>query len=416
MSRQHQYFFVLLIPVFVHFLLFFVSIPSEYRLFKIDNIILYAVAIYILSSGVFSYIFTKHAVKFVVVTYATIISFVVAECIVMMLFANSSFVNYHSIVLHNSHLSLQEKVANKIDGVDEYVKFTTNSIQLRSEEISNFADVDVAILCIGGSTTECLPVTDAKIWTAVLQKRLDAKLDKKVYVGNAGKAGMFTVSHKQVLEKYVHLQHFDWVVILCGINDLATFLRNDYEYRSYKQQNDSAVYYKRFYSLNLIQTLYRQRYASQDIGGRYIEINREKRRRSPQVFNEIQGNYSLALERYRKDLLDIVEICDRKNKKLVLMTQPTLWHENMSPQLQTLLWQNTSKGCYPPKILAKMMADYNNIMLDICREKNILCVDLAKRLPKDTSVFIDDCHFNNSGCEKIGAILVDFFLSQIQNK
>lgn len=416
MSRQHQYFFVLLIPVFVHFLLFFLSIPSGYRLFKIDNIILGIVVIYVLSSGVFCYLFTKYAAKFVVVTYATIVSFLVAEFAVMMLFANTSFVNYHSIVLHSSHLSLQEKVADRIDGVDKEVKFTTNSIQLRSEEIFSFVDVDVTILCIGGSTTECLPVTDSKIWTAVLQQNLNAKLDKKVYVGNAGKAGMFTVSHKQVLQEYAHLQHFDWIVILCGINDLATFLRNDYEYRSYKQQNDAVVYYKRLYFLNVIQTLYRQRYASQDIGGRYIEINREKRRRSPQVFNEIHGNYNLALERYRKDLLDIIEICDKKNKKLVFMTQPTLWHENMSPQLQTLLWQNTPTGCYPPEILTKMMADYNDIMLETCREKNILCVDLAKKLPKDTSVFIDDCHFNNSGCQKIATILTEFFVSQIQNQ
>ena len=97
------------------------------------------------------------------------------------------------------------------------------------------------------------------------------------------------------------------------------------------------------------------------------------------------------------------------------MTQPTLWHENMSLDLQGLLWQSALRGSYTPKILAKMMDDYNNVMLDVCEEKKVYCLDLAKILPKNRSVFYDDCHFNNSGCQKIANILSEYLYEKIRD-
>ncbi|BBM85474.1 SGNH/GDSL hydrolase family protein [Candidatus Uabimicrobium amorphum] len=413
MSRQLKYLMALLLPVFLHVLLFFISIPWGYTLQRLDEALLLLMIVYIVTAGIFAYLLKKHAIKFLVVTYMTLVCLILLEISLRVFFGNSPLLRYHSIALHNPNLSMQALVTKKINGVDDVVKFTTNSLHLRSPEIRNFSDVDISILCIGGSTTECLPVTDSKTWTALLQKELSKKLDKNVYVGNAGKAAMFTVSHKQVLKNYVHLKNFEWIVILCGINDLATFLRDDYDERSTKQESDAVLYYKKLFLVNLLQALHRQNYATQDLGGYYIE-NRRLKRKNAKILTEIYGDFDLALRRYRKNLLDIIQICREKNKKLIFMTQPTLWHENMSLDLQGMLWQSTLRGSYTPKILAKMMDDYNNVMLDICDQKKVYCLDLAKSLPKNKSVFYDDCHFNNSGCQKISNILSEYLFEKIE--
>ena len=38
------------------------------------------------------------------------------------------------------------------------------------------------------------------------------------------------------------------------------------------------------------------------------------------------------------------------------------------------------------------------------------CIDLAKTLPKDTTVFYDDVHFNENGAHQMVQIVADYLL------
>ena len=62
-------------------------------------------------------------------------------------------------------------------------------------------------------------------------------------------------------------------------------------------------------------------------------------------------------------------------------------------------------GAYSVGALARFMAEFNAITLEVCAAEGARCYDLAAKLPKDTSVFYDDCHFNTSGARKLALLL-----------
>jgi hypothetical protein len=104
---------------------------------------------------------------------------------------------------------------------------------------------------------------------------------------------------------------------------------------------------------------------------------------------------------------------------LIIMTQPTMWKPGLSQELEGLLWlggmgnyQNEShKVYYSSEALGKGMNLYNNTLLEICRMRQVECVDLSSILEKDTTVFFDDDHFNESGAKKVSTVLSTYILS-----
>ena len=72
-------------------------------------------------------------------------------------------------------------------------RFSINSQGIRGDEISPAHTY--RLLAIGGSTTECLYLDDAKTWTQVLQDDLNETPSRAAWVGNAGKSGLDTRHH-----------------------------------------------------------------------------------------------------------------------------------------------------------------------------------------------------------------------------
>jgi hypothetical protein len=75
-------------------------------------------------------------------------------------------------------------------------------------------------------------------------------------------------------------------------------------------------------------------------------------------------------------------------------------------------YQEQKSGVYySPKALASGMRMFNDVLKSSTSTHNIMCIDIADKLPKDTSVFYDDCHFNESGARKVA----DEILSQLKS-
>jgi hypothetical protein len=66
---------------------------------------------------------------------------------------------------------------------------------------------------------------------------------------------------------------------------------------------------------------------------------------------------------------------------------------------------------YSSEALATGMQKYNDTLLNICQERHLECVDLSSILVKDTTVFYDDAHFNESGARKVSIVLSNYILS-----
>lgn len=58
------------------------------------------------------------------------------------------------------------------------------------------------------------------------------------------------------------------------------------------------------------------------------------------------------------------------------------------------------------------MAAFNDTLLNVSQNRHLECVDLASMLEKDTIVFYDDAHFNESGSQKVAMILSEYLLKK----
>ncbi len=73
------------------------------------------------------------------------------------------------------------------------------------------------------------------------------------------------------------------------------------------------------------------------------------------------------------------------------------------------LWFGCVNGepyiCYVPEVLAEGMREYNQVLLEVCAEEKLRCVDLANLLPQSFDYMHDDVHFSEAGARKVAEIL-----------
>lgn len=97
----------------------------------------------------------------------------------------------------------------------------------------------------------------------------------------------------------------------------------------------------------------------------------------------------------------------------MFITQPTLYDKELDDNHKKLIWAGgigdfqNGKGnaYYSVKALAEAMQQFNDVLLKICKTENVPWLDAHRLLPKDTTVFYDDCHFNESGSQKLAELL-----------
>ncbi len=389
---------------------------------KLDYVVILGTFVYL---GIFILVVRskKHVPQLVLITYATLVP-LVAVGWVFEIMAPRAMENIPW--QPRSHTSL---AAGTMPGITGAIQFTANTYGVRGPEIC-FEDMDFRVLCVGGSTTECLYVTDKLSWPWRLQDKLASRLRKNVFVGNAGKSGHCTFNHDYLLRHYALVPEFDWVVVLCGINDCGRLLRNDYEERkkviakkTFARIYTDGMYYRRFALFRFLSDLAKRIFARaynhtvvQDLSGEWYREKRLSRQAAlkKNTFRRPPPELEMALARYRADVERIIDTCRELKLNLVMVTQPTLWRKNLPANLEALLMQHATDGAYPSNILEEVILSFNQSLQKECREQGVICVDLASMLPKDSSVFYDDCHFNISGCEKVATILCDALIAELE--
>lgn len=127
---------------------------------------------------------------------------------------------------------------------------------------------------------------------------------------------------------------------------------------------------------------------------------------------------STRLREYRQRLLKLSGECRYLGMRCLFLTQPTIWRDDLSPDELRLLWLGYTgrlehpRGFVPAGDLARAMASYNATLLDVCRESGLECYDVAAQIPKNTSAFMDDTHFNESGSRTMAEHLTQYLLAR----
>lgn len=323
-----------------------------------------------------------------------------------------------------------EPGANLI-GCRSPVHWTVNARGVRGPDAAP-ASFSNAILCVGGSTTECLYVTDEESWPWRLGTELGRLTGQAVYSGNVGRAGHDASQHAYLLEHYTHVKDFNVVVLLVGVNDLHRFLciesylpiehrevfpiaRVDYG----DLLSGRKLYYKNLEIFNLVRVAMQGppsdgRGFVQDLKAEYHAGLRAGRLRlvAARPFDDLP-DLGRLLGEYRGHLGRAIAQCRENGQKVVVMTQPTLYREDLPPELEALIWvtfREGRDGAYTTRALAEGIGLVNAATMEVCREEGVPCLDLAAVVPKDTSAFYDHCHLNNGGCRIVAEALARFLV------
>ena len=325
-------------------------------------------------------------------------------------------------------------------GVTGEARYYSNSEGIRGAEFS--AEDAYRILAIGGSTTENMYMDqDSESWPHLLQMQLNEISDSQIWVGNVGRKGHTTREHvmqvQYLLEQYSEI---DVVLLLVGINDMSLVFEQAEGYdpnylespkgsskalsRAFAllpSQNPNRPLYTRTATWQLLDGIQQSQIQRQtvdeaniqDRNGKHIILKREQR--AAATIRDELPDLTLALDEYTRNITSIINTAQAHHVRLIVLTQPTIWRSDLSPEEDGLLVFGggpDGEFYYSVSALEAGMALYNQRLLEICEQHQVECIDLANRLPKDTTVFYDDVHFNESGSAQVAEILADYLMDR----
>jgi lysophospholipase L1-like esterase len=328
--------------------------------------------------------------------------------------------------------------ASVFPGIGPGPRLHVNSLGLRGSEIPGGASRRV--IAIGGSTTECLYLDQEKTWPALVERGWNERdLSRITWTGNAGRSGHTVRENILQLDELVRaIPEIDVVLVLPGINDLSKRLAQGDAYdadlfarpgaRDAVRRTAFSVHplgvdtdaplCKRTALWRLVSSLRRRLEAGRRSTQGPTELGfvrwREHRSAASRWIDALP-DLARALDEYRRNLSELVDIAQRSGARIVLATQPMLWRVDLPPEAQRLLWMGgvgdfqDVAGCayYTLRALIEAMKRYNDVVRDVARARGVACVDLARFLDGDASAFYDDCHFTEHGAELVASAWLD---------
>lgn len=329
-------------------------------------------------------------------------------------------------------------------GIHGPTNFTANSLGIRGDEFS--PNQTYRILAVGGSTTESAYLDDAKTWPHDLQEELDQSSGQHVWVGNVSKSGLDTRHHiyqmKYLLPQYSFAK-IDTVIVLVGINDLWHFtvpahvehFSEEFELSRAFSFVPPPVVDEPFYKKTQLWLLLRRVKTNlfrppdppgsfvQDVEGTAFPALRERRRNATEYISQLP-DMTQDLQNYARNLNTMIDLAQANSVRIILMTQPSMYKEVNPPEEAALIWggalENQGKTYmvpvpdryYTTGALAVGMQRYNDTLLQVCQARKIECIDLASVLPKNTTIFYSDVHYNENGAKQVADTVARYLLSQ----
>lgn len=308
-------------------------------------------------------------------------------------------------------------------GVPPSATFSTDRLGLRGPLPPSDGQA-YKIITVGGSTTECVALDDSQEWPHLLMLAMnDGQKKYPVWVGNSGAGGLTTVDHLACLRQRPVLRQADLLIFLIGVNDLeATLISRgassqkqlDYKAKLFIAHAPPGVraeggLFRRSWLFALARDPVWKLASTLRRGHSVRETDPVLAARGGRAAGPIVPlpDLQVGLREYAQRVQALQRECRARGLRCLFLTQPTLWRANLSPAEQHLLWFGWvgREGYASAGDLSRGMGAFNQTLLSVCREDHLECYDLASVIPKDTSAFYDDDHFNISGARMVAQFL-----------
>lgn len=125
---------------------------------------------------------------------------------------------------------------------------------------------------------------------------------------------------------------------------------------------------------------------------------------------------SKGLKDFLKHLEEIILIARGHRVRLVLMTEPSVYQENLPREIDEKLWMGwlgatrSLRINLSPEFLFREMDRFNNAVRELSRKDAVELIDLEREIPKDLEHFYDDVHFTPRGAQRVAEIITSYLL------
>jgi lysophospholipase L1-like esterase len=291
------------------------------------------------------------------------------------------------------------------------VEFTRNSVGFRGPDPPRDFDRRLTVVAVGGSTTECILLSEGKSWPEVMARALPRRF-RDPWVNNAGLDGHSTHGHQVLLESFLVALRPRVVAFLVGINDVGRERRTG---RDLRYQAPLHVRLARHSALLATLLNVRRHLAAEQAGLRHERIDVSRVGQIPQQLRLrerlIPYHRQRFLPRFRERLERLVRTCLEHGIVPVLITQPALFGYAIDPATGVDLSRVVVKDVARMHdeelnggLAWRVLEEYNGVTREVAAANGIPLVDLAL-LPKDSRLYYDYLHFTEQGAEAVGELV-----------
>lgn len=279
------------------------------------------------------------------------------------------------------------------------------------------------VIAIGGSTTQCFHLDDRKTWPYRLQEILREE-KPKTWVGNAGLDGNTTRAHALMMDKVIPKVKPKAVVVLAGLNDLWLSLymelRNagspyDRSFAAKAEAHGVKGFLMEHSRVSQIAYAWKRVLAGEVV---VLEKAYHKNWSPPTLEGAEDGlppfpELLVSLPAFRRNILHIDSAARKLGARAVFLTQPILY--GSGPDWERFearhLWVQDQKYRISAATERRLLDVFNGELLSLCGAHGLSCLDLASRIPNDSSLYYDQCHFNDAGAERVAREVAIFWKS-----
>ena len=302
--------------------------------------------------------------------------------------------------------------------IDPIVVHTKNSIGFRGPEVPRDFDERLTILTIGGSTTECVNLTDGTTWSDELERRLAAVIPG-VWINNAGIDGQSTFGHLVLLRSLVVKLRPKVAIFLLGANDVGLEQSNTFDMGTLPSPGrlrtlQNAVVARSEVAHLLLNFARAARARQRGFGHNEVNLTAvDDLVLDDAVVARTLSQHDAYLPGYAARLREIAAVTRAHGIEPVWLTQPALFGNAQDPTTGVQLARVKVNGRGNGDLEWRLLEKYNDVTRRVGAEHGVAVIDLARVLAKDSRYFYDFLHFTKEGATRVGDIVAGALAPQL---